>query len=77
MRTIDALMQCSLLMNAELSIGSVLKRIMDEAKQLLGAEAASVFLIDIAQQELSTLDAHNIKILTEEENPPEKIHPNY
>eukprot|EP00403_Amphidinium_massartii_P005355 CAMPEP_0178382088 /NCGR_PEP_ID=MMETSP0689_2-20121128/6316_1 /TAXON_ID=160604 /ORGANISM="Amphidinium massartii, Strain CS-259" /LENGTH=832 /DNA_ID=CAMNT_0020002287 /DNA_START=27 /DNA_END=2525 /DNA_ORIENTATION=+ len=52
MRTIDALMQCSLLMNAELSTGCVLRRIMDEAKQLLGAEVASVFLIDVARKEL-------------------------
>lgn len=52
MRAIDALMQCSLLMNAELSTGCVLRRIMDEAKQLLGAEVASVFLIDTAGREL-------------------------
>jgi len=52
MRTIDALMQCSLLMNAELSTGCVLRRIMDEAKQLLGAEVASVFLIDAINKEL-------------------------
>jgi len=39
-------------MNADLSTECVLRQIMDEAKTLLGAEAASVFLVDSAQQEL-------------------------
>lgn len=46
LRTVDALMQCSILVNADLSIELVLRRIMDEAKTLVGAEAASVFLVD-------------------------------
>jgi len=52
LRTIDALMQCSLLMNADLSTESVLRRITDEAMMLVGAEVASVFLVDSAKQEL-------------------------
>jgi hypothetical protein len=51
-RTIDALMQCSLLMNADLSTECVLRRIMNEAKTLVGAEVASVFLVDTGRQEL-------------------------
>jgi transcriptional regulator with GAF, ATPase, and Fis domain len=50
--TINALMQCSFLMNADLSIERVLRQIMNEARNLLGAEAASVFLVDSAKQEL-------------------------
>jgi hypothetical protein len=50
--TIDALMQCSFLMNADLNVECVLRQIMDEAKRLLGTEAASVFLFDAAKQEL-------------------------
>eukprot|EP00930_Biecheleria_cincta_P069406 TRINITY_DN57149_c0_g1_i1.p1 TRINITY_DN57149_c0_g1~~TRINITY_DN57149_c0_g1_i1.p1 ORF type:complete len:859 (+),score=161.86 TRINITY_DN57149_c0_g1_i1:105-2681(+) len=50
--TINALMQCSVLVNADLSVELVLKRIMDEAKSLLGAEAASVFLVDRENREL-------------------------
>ncbi|CAE8739809.1 unnamed protein product, partial [Polarella glacialis] len=58
LRTIDALMQCSLLVNADLSTESVLRKIMDEAKTLLGAEVASVFLVDAAHQELySTINS--------------------
>merc|ERR1711959_163830 len=45
-------MQCSLLMNADLSTECVLRRIMDEAKALVGAEVASVFLVDVERQEL-------------------------
>mmetsp|Transcript_96564 Transcript_96564/g.278756 ORF Transcript_96564/g.278756 Transcript_96564/m.278756 type:complete len:440 (+) Transcript_96564:67-1386(+) len=52
LRTIDALMQCSLLVNADLSIECVLRRIMDEAKTMVGAEVASVFLLDHERQEL-------------------------
>jgi cAMP-specific phosphodiesterase 4 len=50
--TIDALMRCSFLMNADLSTECVLRSIMDQARNLLGAEAASVFLVDAAKQEL-------------------------
>jgi len=39
-------MQCSLLMNADLTIEKVLQQIMDQARTLLGATAASVFLTD-------------------------------
>jgi len=52
LRTIDALMQCSVLLNADLDTERVLRQIMDEAKLLLGAEVASVFLVDEASQEL-------------------------
>jgi len=52
LRTIDALVQCSLLVNADLNTESVLRQIMDEAKTLLGAEAASVFLVDAEHKEL-------------------------
>jgi hypothetical protein len=52
LRTIDALVQCSLLMNADLSTECVLRRIMDEAKALVGAEVASVFLVDAERLEL-------------------------
>lgn len=52
LRTIDALMQCSLLVSADLNTESVLRQIMDEAKVLIGAEVASVFLVDAATQEL-------------------------
>lgn len=63
LRTIDALMQCSLLMNADLSTECVLRRIMDEAKTLVGAEVASVFLVDEARQELySTVNSTGIEI---------------
>eukprot|EP00933_Yihiella_yeosuensis_P082873 TRINITY_DN96884_c0_g1_i1.p1 TRINITY_DN96884_c0_g1~~TRINITY_DN96884_c0_g1_i1.p1 ORF type:complete len:881 (+),score=143.70 TRINITY_DN96884_c0_g1_i1:50-2692(+) len=50
--TINSLMQCSVLVNADLSVERVLKRIMDEAKRLLGAEVASVFLVDRENREL-------------------------
>jgi hypothetical protein len=52
LRTIDSLMQCSLLMNADLSTECILRRIMDEAKTLVGAEVASVFLVDSMRKEL-------------------------
>lgn len=52
LRTVDALVQCSLLMNADLSTECVLRRIMNEAKALVGAEVASVFLVDAERQEL-------------------------
>jgi hypothetical protein len=50
--TIDSLMQCSILVNADLSCECVLKRIMEEAKSLVGAEVASVFLVDRKEREL-------------------------
>eukprot|EP00931_Biecheleriopsis_adriatica_P102608 TRINITY_DN77553_c0_g1_i1.p1 TRINITY_DN77553_c0_g1~~TRINITY_DN77553_c0_g1_i1.p1 ORF type:complete len:774 (+),score=150.41 TRINITY_DN77553_c0_g1_i1:102-2324(+) len=52
LRTIDALMQCSMLINADLDTEYVLRQIMDEAKMLVGAEVASVFLVDENSQEL-------------------------
>lgn len=52
LRTVEALMQCSILVNEDLNIEYVLQRIMDEARALLGAEAASVFLLDRKQGEL-------------------------
>jgi len=52
LRTIDALMQCSLLVGADLDTERVLQQIMREAKLLVGAEAASVFLIDTSRSEL-------------------------
>lgn len=63
LRTIDALMQCSLLVNADLSVECVLRRIMDEAKTLVGAEVASVFLVDEVRQELySTVNSTGLVI---------------
>lgn len=63
LRTIDSLMQCSLLMNADLSIEWVLRRIVDEAKTLVGAEVASVFVLDAARQELySTVNSTGVVI---------------
>merc|ERR1719502_353206 len=44
LQTIDGLMQCSLLVGADLSMEMTLRQIMAEAKTLLGADAASVFL---------------------------------
>ena len=52
LRTVDALMESSILVNADLSTEFVLSRIMDEAKTLLDAEAASVFLVEREAQEL-------------------------
>jgi len=52
MHTIDSLMQCSILINADLSIEHVLTKIMQEAKSLIGAEVASVFLVDRRRNEL-------------------------
>ncbi|CAE7024751.1 PDE10A [Symbiodinium natans] len=50
--TIDSLMQCSILLNVDLSVEMVLTRLMDEAKGLVGAEVASVFLVDRQHKEL-------------------------
>lgn len=52
MNTIDSLMQCSVLVNADLSIERVLTKIMQEARSLVGAEVASVFLVDRKKKEL-------------------------
>eukprot|EP00930_Biecheleria_cincta_P040774 TRINITY_DN27929_c0_g2_i1.p1 TRINITY_DN27929_c0_g2~~TRINITY_DN27929_c0_g2_i1.p1 ORF type:complete len:774 (-),score=127.47 TRINITY_DN27929_c0_g2_i1:79-2400(-) len=52
LRTIDALMQCSLMISSDLSTENILRRMMDEAKQLLGADVASVFLVDNTTKEL-------------------------
>jgi putative methionine-R-sulfoxide reductase with GAF domain len=63
LRTIDTLMQCSLLMNEDLSLECVLRQIMNEAKSLVGAEIASVFLVDGPRQELySNVNSTNIEI---------------
>jgi len=63
LRTIDALMQCSLLMNADLSTEQVLRHIMEEAKALVGAEVASAFLVDHARAELfSTVNSTGSEI---------------
>jgi hypothetical protein len=63
LRTIDALMHSSLLMNADLSTEQVLQQIMGEAKALVGAEAASVFLIDASGRHLySTVNSLNEEI---------------
>ncbi|CAK0864496.1 unnamed protein product [Prorocentrum cordatum] len=51
-RTLDALIQSSLLVNSDHSVEYILRQIMEEAKKLVGAEVASVFLVDAARQEL-------------------------
>jgi len=62
-RAIDALMQCSLLMSADLSTECILRQIMQEATALIGAEAASVFLLDAVRQELySTVNSTGSEI---------------
>mmetsp|Transcript_31413 Transcript_31413/g.83605 ORF Transcript_31413/g.83605 Transcript_31413/m.83605 type:complete len:650 (-) Transcript_31413:269-2218(-) len=63
LRTVDSLMQCSVLVNADLSIEHVLGRIMNEAKELIGAEAASVFLVDSKGGELySTVNSTGVEL---------------
>ena len=58
MKTVDSLMKMSLVMNADRSAEWVLRSIIDEAKMLVGAEVASVFLVDEANQELySTINS--------------------
>jgi len=59
LRTINALMQCSLLMNADLRTEQVLTQIMAEARTLVGAEVASVFLVDEPRQELYSVMSSN------------------
>merc|ERR1719277_643876 len=63
LRTIDALMQCSLLVNADMSAERALKDIMEEAKALVGAEVGSAFLADWERQELySTVNSTGSEI---------------
>ena len=50
--TISALMECALLVHADLITEQILRKIMDEAKTLVGAEVASVFLLDVKRGEL-------------------------
>jgi hypothetical protein len=58
LRTVDSLMELSLLVNADLSPEDVLRSIVDEAKELIGAEVASVFLIDREKGQLySTINS--------------------
>eukprot|EP00746_Dinoflagellata_sp_MGD_P001501 gnl/MRDRNA2_/MRDRNA2_102830_c0_seq1.p1 gnl/MRDRNA2_/MRDRNA2_102830_c0~~gnl/MRDRNA2_/MRDRNA2_102830_c0_seq1.p1 ORF type:complete len:762 (-),score=138.66 gnl/MRDRNA2_/MRDRNA2_102830_c0_seq1:161-2446(-) len=52
LETMDELMQCSLLKNGDLSTESALRSIMEEAKILVGAEVASVFLVDHMKKQL-------------------------
>lgn len=51
-RCVNALMEMSLTANADLPAEVALKRIVDEARDLIGAEVASVFLVDTANQAL-------------------------
>jgi putative methionine-R-sulfoxide reductase with GAF domain len=46
LRTVDSLMELSLLVNADMSSEELLRSIVDEARELIGGEAASVFLIE-------------------------------
>lgn len=63
MRTVDALIQCSLLVNGDHSVEYILRQIMLEAKKLVGAEVASVFLVDFARQELySTVNSTDAEL---------------
>lgn len=52
LETMDELMQCSLLKNGDLNTESALRSIMEEAKILVGAEVASVFLVDHVKNQL-------------------------
>lgn len=63
LRTVDSMMQCAVLVNADLSAEMVLRRIMEEAKALVGAEVASVFLLDSKRHELySTVNSTNTEL---------------
>ncbi|CAK0834031.1 unnamed protein product [Prorocentrum cordatum] len=53
-RTLEALIQSSLLVNSDHGVEYILRQIMDEARKLVGAEVASVFLMDTVRQELSS-----------------------
>eukprot|EP00931_Biecheleriopsis_adriatica_P082119 TRINITY_DN5550_c0_g1_i1.p1 TRINITY_DN5550_c0_g1~~TRINITY_DN5550_c0_g1_i1.p1 ORF type:complete len:832 (+),score=166.51 TRINITY_DN5550_c0_g1_i1:338-2497(+) len=62
-RTMDALLECSILVHADLSMEVVLKRIMNEAKALVGADVASVFLVDSERRELfSTVNSTDAEL---------------
>ncbi len=51
-------MQMSALVNADLKTEDALRRIVEEARYLIGAEVASVFLVDRARAELfSTINS--------------------
>jgi len=52
LRTIDALMQCALLMNAKKSLDVVLQQVVEEAKAVVGAEVGMVFLVDATGKHL-------------------------
>merc|ERR1719367_1936842 len=57
------MMQCTVLVNADLSTEVMLRRIMEEAKSLVGAEVASVFLLDRSRKELfSTVNSTDSEI---------------
>jgi len=51
-RCVDALTEVILVANADLPAEVVLRRIVDEARDLIGADVASVFLVDHHQEEL-------------------------
>lgn len=52
LRTMESLMETAVLVNSDLSVEHCLRRIVDEAKELIGAEVASVFLVDHKRQQL-------------------------
>ena len=52
LRTVESLMETAVLVNSDLSVEHCLRRIVDEAKELIGAEVASVFLVDRKRQQL-------------------------
>mmetsp|Transcript_29049 Transcript_29049/g.34258 ORF Transcript_29049/g.34258 Transcript_29049/m.34258 type:complete len:709 (+) Transcript_29049:149-2275(+) len=57
-RTVDSLMELALLVSSDKSSEDILRSIVDEAKELIGAETASVFLIDFEKHELvSTINS--------------------
>mmetsp|Transcript_29245 Transcript_29245/g.34443 ORF Transcript_29245/g.34443 Transcript_29245/m.34443 type:complete len:1163 (+) Transcript_29245:81-3569(+) len=57
-RTVDSLMQTSVLVNADMPAERALQDIVNEAKQLIGAEVGSLFLIDKEKQQLySTINS--------------------
>eukprot|EP00428_Durinskia_dybowskii_P012238 CAMPEP_0170223444 /NCGR_PEP_ID=MMETSP0116_2-20130129/11422_1 /TAXON_ID=400756 /ORGANISM="Durinskia baltica, Strain CSIRO CS-38" /LENGTH=662 /DNA_ID=CAMNT_0010474147 /DNA_START=14 /DNA_END=1998 /DNA_ORIENTATION=+ len=53
--TIDALMECSLLVNADHSTEHILREIMDQARRIVGAEVASVFLVESESDSLVSM----------------------
>jgi len=52
LKTVDALMSISVLVNADMSEEQMLRAIVNEAKDLIGAEVASAFLVDEMTDEL-------------------------